>query len=576
MELAEREDLLAQENLQQSSGIVLPRKYKGDNFNWIVFFLVVGLSAVLCFCGLGRRTLWQDEGETAVLARRVLIDGVPGVLSRYNLVEQGLSQYDRKYRWTYHPWGQFYLTAVSFAVFGQTNFAARFPFALCGVLTVALLFVFVWRHWQDLATAALSSLLLATSTAFVLHCRQCRYYGLSMLTCLAVVVVFVELMKRPCRVWWIVFGVALAAQFYTDFGTLTVILPGLAVSLWPMDARREQLIAAAKSFGLAALLMTPGLILHWNRLTMACGGGHIFLQTLLVNIYYFDNWFVPLVFLLPAGVLFVWRLVKSEKRLSEQDRIIIVCVLVMGTILVGMAWPAMHSYVRYLVPSISLAKLVLAVILIRSYSMLKEKVLPLLPARIVLIAGILILIFSNGFSLATQYLAGENRENYEDLDFCTKTKPAVRSEFSGLLYEITHDFVCPDRVIVNVVDDLAEAGEIVMIDYSNFVLRFYRPDLQTYDPTEFPNFQKPPDLCIKCQQPWRIDMKNSEKDFIVYVISAPAASPGGNIPEPDEHWFATNSTRIPFWIYLRRDHGERTLKLPQNAEELEARWFRRR
>jgi hypothetical protein len=160
------------------------------------------------------------------------------------------------------------------------------------------------------------------------------------------------------------------------------------------------------------------------------------------------------------------------------------------------------------------------------------------------------------------------------LDFCTKTKPAVRSEFAGLLYEITHDFVCPDRVIVNVADDLAEAGEVVIIDYSNFVLRFYRPDLQVYDPTEFPNFQKLPDLCIKCQQPWRIDMKSSEKDFISCIISVPVASPGGNIPEPDEHWFATNSVRVPFWIYLRRDHEERLSKLIQTEKNLDSRWFR--
>jgi hypothetical protein len=546
------------------------------HFNILVFLLIVGLSAVLCFCGLGRRTLWQDEGETAVLSRRVLIDGVPGVLSRYNLVEQGLSQYDRKYRWTYHPWGQFYLAAASFAVFGQTNFAARLPFALCGVFTVALLYIFVWRHWHSLAVAALSSLLLATSTAFVLHCRQCRYYSLSALTCLAVVVVFVELMKRPCRGWWIVFGVALAAQFYADFGTLTVILPGLAVSLWPMGSRRQEITAAAKSFALAALLILPGLLLHWNRLTMAGGGNHIFLPVLWVHIYFLDNWFVPLVFLVPAAAVFVLQRAKSNWQLSEQDRIIITCVLIMGSTVVGMAWASPHPSIRYLVPSISLAKLMLAVILIKGYILLREKGLPLLSARIVIVVGILILIFSNGFSLATQYLAGENRENYEVLDFCTKSKPAVRTEFTGLLYEITHDFVCPDRVAVNVADDLAEAGEAVMIDYGNFVLRFYRPDLQIYDPTEFPNFQRLPDLCIECQAPWRIDMKGSQKDFISRIIYVPIASPGGNIPEPDEHWFATNSVRRPFWIYLRRDHEDRMSRLPQAAEELDARWFRRR
>ena len=485
------------------------------HFNILVFLVVVVLSAILCFWGLDRRTLWQDEGETAVLAQRVLSKGIPIALHGYNLVYPGVTSFDENYRWTYHPWGQFYLTAASFAVFGQTNFAARFPFALCGVLTVALLYVFVWRHGHNLAIAALSSLLLATSTAFVLHCRQCRYYGLSALICLSVVVVFVELMNRPSRLWWITFGLVLAAQFYADFGTLMVILPGLAVSLWPMGARKRELIAAAKSSALAALLITPGLLLHWHRLTAAGGGNRTFLPVLCAHIYFFDNWFVPLIFLLPAGVLFVWRLVKSERQLSEQDRTIVACVLVMGTNLVGMAWVVPYPSIRYLTPSISLAKLILAVILIKGYIWLRQKDLPLLLARIIIISVISILIFSNIFGLATQYFLCGDRDNYNKIDFCSRSNPSVRTEFAGLMYEITHDFVCPDRVAVNVVDDLAMAGETVVIDYSSLVLMFYRPDLRIYGPDTLPNLQNLPDLCIKCYFPQRISsVEKSLKDYI--------------------------------------------------------------
>jgi len=551
------------------------------HFNMLVFLLVVGLSVVLCFCGLGKRTLWQDEGETAVLAQRVLIYGTPRAMDGYNLVYQdwgGHYQFDKEYRWIYHPWGQFYLTAVSFAVLGQTNFAARFPFAVCGVLTVALLYIFVWRHWRSLTAAALSALLLATSTAFVLHCRQCRYYGLSALTCLSVVIIFVELMKQPWRRWWVMFGVALAAQFYTDFGTLIVILPALAISLWPMGARKKEIIAAAKGFALAVFIMMPGLIFHWHRLTAAGSSWHIFLQTLPVNIYYFDNWFAPLIFLLPAGVLFVWRIVKSERQLSEQDRIIITCIIVMGTTLVGMSWAAPCPYIRYLIPSISLVKLVLAVIFIKSYVLLRERGLSVFPARMVVISGILFLIFSNGFSLATQYLASKNQDNYKVLDFCTKTKPSVRSEFTGLLYEITNDFVCADRVAVNAVDDLAEAGEKVAIDYSTLVLMFYRPDLRVYFVSELPNQPEQPDMIITYHNPDSVDIQGWLKKYHYYscTLKVPVSTRAGSIPEPTQHWFATDSARFYYWIYLREDHKDRMLRLPQTAEGLEARWFRRR
>ena len=561
-----------------SINVVLFPKRFGTKLNLSVFLLIVGLSSVLCFCGLGNRTLWQDEGETAVLAQRVLKDGIPKALSgEHNLVywdDQSIPQYDENYRWICHPWGQFYLVAASFELFGQTTFAARFPFALCGVLTVALLYVFAWRHWHSLAVAALSALLLATSTAFVLHCRQCRYYGLSALTCLAIVVVFVELMKRPCRLWSSMFGLALAAQFYSDFGTLTVILPGLAVSLWPMGARKKEMAAAAKGFVLAALLMVPGLLLHWNRLMTAGKGGHKFLRVMPINIYYFDNWFIPLVFVLPAGILFVRRLVKSRERLSEQDRIIITCVLITVSAVVGMGWAEPVSNLRYIVPQISFAKLLLALIILRCYKILLREHLPSLAAKAVVLVNILILMFSNVFGLVTHYLV-HPKARYKVLDFCSKTTPSVRTELAGLIYEMTHNFICPDRVAVNVVNDLAKAGETVAIDYSGLVIMFYRPDLRVYYGYTLSNLQMLPDLFIKCQTPGDINEEVLRKySYVCLTFDVPAAFFAANIPEPGKHLFATSENRVSFKIYLRADHKDRLLRLPQTAKELEVLWCR--
>jgi hypothetical protein len=538
----------------------------------MVFLLIVGLSAVLCFCGLGRRTLWQDEGETAVLAQRVLIYGIPRALDGYNLVYQepgGLYQYDKNYLWTYHPWGQFYLTAASFAVLGQTTFAARFPFAVCGVLTVALLYVFVWRHWRSPAVAALSALLLATSTAFVLHCRQCRYYGLSAFTCLLVVVVFVEMMKRPCRQWWIMFGVALAAQFYTDFGTLVVILPSLVISLWSMNARRGELIATAKGFALAVLLIMPGLLLHRHRLVAAGGGNHTFLSMLWPHICFFDNWFVPLLFLVPAAAVFVLRQAKSDRCLSEQNRIIITCVFVICADVAGMAWIVPGPSVHYLMPSISLAKLVLGMIFVEGYVLLRQKGLSLMPAKIIVIAGFFILMFSDVFSLPVQYFV--RGDEYKDLDFCSKSKPFIRTEFTGLIYEITHDFVCPDRLAVNLVDSLVEPEETAAASYGELVLMFYRPDVRVYGPDTLSNAAGAPDLFILGKTPWLINIEEWLKKYayIQCLIPVPVATFGGNFPEPSGHYFSTSSRQCILQVYLRRDHENRISKLPKTAEELE-------
>ena len=90
-----------------SIDVVLSPKRFGTKLNLSGFLLIVCLSAVLCFCGLGRRTLWQDEGETAVLAQRVLEYGIPKALSDgHNLVYwnyQSIPPYDVNYCWIYHP-----------------------------------------------------------------------------------------------------------------------------------------------------------------------------------------------------------------------------------------------------------------------------------------------------------------------------------------------------------------------------------------------------------------------------------------------------------------------------------------
>jgi 4-amino-4-deoxy-L-arabinose transferase-like glycosyltransferase len=450
-------------------------------FKLLPFLFVVTVASVLCFWGLGRRTLWQDEGETAVLAQRVLSCGIPKALSDGNLVYQGVpNSFDEAYRWTFHPWGQFYVAAAGLAIFGDTTFAARFPFALCGMITIALLYLFVWRHWHSSDIAVLSALLLATSVPFVLHCRQCRYYGLSALTCLIVVAIFIELVNNPSLRWWIGLGLALAAQFYIDFGTLMVMLPGLLLSFWPIRAGKKEIFAAAKGFALALLLILPGLVLHSKKLAAAGGGGRNFfdiLAVLLVHIYYFDAWLIPLLFAIPAGGIFIWRIFRNrEKYISEQDRIVIICSLVMVSAVVAMAWAVPALYLRYIIPQISLAKLLLALIIVGCYNILHRKYLPLWAAKGFFTVIAAALMFTNVFSLPVKHFV--DTDKYQRFSLHPKYEPFSKSGFVALVYELTHSFVCRNQVALNAADDLAEAGETVFIDGGDLPLMFYKPDLK--------------------------------------------------------------------------------------------------
>jgi len=74
-------------------------------------------------------------------------------------------------------WLPFYAVALSFASLGINELTARLPFALAGLASVPLCYLFARRLWQSRLAAALAALLLATSVPYLVLSRQCRYYS---------------------------------------------------------------------------------------------------------------------------------------------------------------------------------------------------------------------------------------------------------------------------------------------------------------------------------------------------------------------------------------------------------------
>jgi hypothetical protein len=144
-----------------------------------VSLLPLALACLLILPNLGDRNLWQDEAETALIAKNVLRTGLPLGWDGRNLVTQlsGREMTD-SYLWGWTPWLMHYVAAFGMAVAGETAFGARWPFALAGCLTLPLFYVVVARVARDRALALVASLLLVTSVQFLLFARQCRYYSL--------------------------------------------------------------------------------------------------------------------------------------------------------------------------------------------------------------------------------------------------------------------------------------------------------------------------------------------------------------------------------------------------------------
>lgn len=149
---------------------------------------VLGLAAALLFVRLGGDYLWADEGDTAVLARSILRFGVPSAWDGVTFTDSDFgARLNSDLVMVSHPWLPYYLTAGSFAIFGESPWAARLPFALCGLATIAVVYVMVFQTTRRRWTAASAAILLTLSVQFLLYARQSRHYSLhALLACLLV------------------------------------------------------------------------------------------------------------------------------------------------------------------------------------------------------------------------------------------------------------------------------------------------------------------------------------------------------------------------------------------------------
>ncbi len=221
--------------------------------------VVLAVSAFLLLWNLGRPALWQDEAETALRAESILESGVPRTTLRGVRVTAqpslAKSEGNAAGVWTWNTWLPAYLCAASFAVLGPTPFAARLPFALAGLLTLFL----SWRLFSDgeddeladkrawAPEAALA--LLALSPAYLLFCRQSRYYALVALGTVLVLRSWRRLLeKKP----WGALALALSLNFLLHASFAFFAAAALAVAL--DAALRFDECPRAQRFWTAALL----------------------------------------------------------------------------------------------------------------------------------------------------------------------------------------------------------------------------------------------------------------------------------------------------------------------------------
>jgi hypothetical protein len=164
---------------------------------------VLALALFPLFYDLGGPLLWEDEGDTAAFAQRIVATGLPTAWDGRTFLDSDygfrvaprLLGHDFVMIGT--PWLPFYTAAGSFALFGESTFAARLPFALASLATLALLYALVARATGCSRAAFAAAFLLLCNAQFLLYARESRSYALTMLLTTAVLAGFLRLGDRP-------------------------------------------------------------------------------------------------------------------------------------------------------------------------------------------------------------------------------------------------------------------------------------------------------------------------------------------------------------------------------------------
>lgn len=257
------------------------------------------LSAVLAFSGylifknLGDVAVWNDEAETAIIAKNFLKTGhftgwdgrnFQGIRNG-SLLDKNLN--DR------NPPMQFILTALSFAVFGANNFTARLPFALIGFLTVILLYCTLRSEIPERPAFALyATAFLGLSTEYILYARNCRYYSIACCAALLAFFAFRGFMRHAnikASLW--LAGSAVLLYYSHFLICITFLIPLAILNIFFERKRlsRKHWILLLSVCLLFAAATVPYTVLHryWDRPDMP--KGYFFLTHLVIMLWNFRD-----------------------------------------------------------------------------------------------------------------------------------------------------------------------------------------------------------------------------------------------------------------------------------------------
>lgn len=323
----------------------------------LFFILILFLFCVpLFFFGLGGRPLWDtDEGMHAATSKDMVLSG-DWVTPTFN----GEKFYDKP---ILHTW----FVALSFLIFGFTEFAARLPAALLGLGGVMITYLFGRRMFGS-TVGFVSSVILATSLEYfllsqtVIHDSSLAFFML--LALFSFYTGFKD--ERHRKRYFLLFYVSLGFSMLAK-GPVGVVLPALIIGLFLVLKKRLSFLREMQiGWGLLIFLAVAAPWYILISLRNQDYGANFFIQNNVMRFlspqarhhgpfyYYFPvlfGGFLPWSFLLPPAFLRAFRM---PLRKIEEDDLFLLLWFFSIFIFFSLASSKLPTYILPLFPAVSL------------------------------------------------------------------------------------------------------------------------------------------------------------------------------------------------------------------------------
>ncbi len=513
------------EATQPARGEIQPRRS-----TLIITYGALGLLFVFSFFhNLDQRLLWGDEAETADLALNILRGGVPMQSDGRNTISLYGPAIDSGHGgvWTWSPWLQEYVCAASMKIFGNTTWAARAPFTLVSLIAGVWLATILFRLYRSHTLTALFLTLYGTCTPLLLHARQCRYYGLLMLSSVVLAAGFLRLGKTRDWRGSLLITLGLTLQFYSNYMLVPGSLGALGLSVLILRRNRSAILGATVSVVAFAVLALPWVLFAepWKQQGDALDAGG-FLRGLAFYAPEIQHHIIAW----PIAIVMVTALVKivHARRNAASRDVSDFYVFAVISILSSLFTLSLVSvrFFRYLTPTLPLL-LAAASVAIAS----------VIPWRWAQIAVVLAVVSSNALSM-----------------FPRDPRHPFSMPFVAFAHSITHPYDDRFRAVLTYLRAHSKPGQSVWVGDSEFPLIFYS-DLKIVN-GRFPELlsRTPSPDWVLSESPGGVDtmwMRPPPGPYRRIAIPVPATDRVASVPEPHMYIFKSATSVYNFELYER-------------------------